>query len=330
MLIRAAAALLLLILSIPFSPASPEAQQPGKVTRIGFLGEESPSSMAARVEVFRQGLRELGYVEGKNITIEYRFGEGRRERFPDLAAELVRLKVDVIVAAGGTVVALPAKEATSTIPIVMAHGGDPVARGLIASLARPGGNITGLTSISPDLAGKRLELLKETVPRLIRVGVLWDPAGRGSAAVFKETEVAAGALGVQLQSLEVRSPEDFESAFKAATMGRSQVLIITATPVTTTYRTRIAELATKSRLPTMSTQSQSVEAGGLMSYGPSLLDMYRRAATYVDKILKGTKPADLPVEQPMKFDLVINLKTAKQIGLTIPPNVLARADRVIK
>jgi putative ABC transport system substrate-binding protein len=307
-----------------------QAQQPKKIHRIGVLAEGSPQGYGLRIGAFLQGLRELGYAEGKNITIEYRFAEGRRERHADLAAQLVRLKVDVIVAAGGTGVALALKEATSTIPIVMAHGGDPVARGIIASLARPGGNITGLTSISPELAGKRLELLKETVPRLTRVGVLWDPAGQGAAAVVKETEVAARGMGVQVQSLEVRSPEDFEDVFKAATIGRSQALIITGTPVTTTYGTRIVELATRSRLPTMSTQSQLVGTSGLMSYGPSLPDLYRRSATYVDKILKGAKPADLPVERPMKFEFVINLKAAKQIGLTIPPNVLARADKVIK
>ena len=306
-----------------------EAQQTAKVPRIGFLVTGSSSSDSIRIEAFRQGLHELGYVEGKNITIEYRFADGRLERLPDLAAGLVRLKVDVIVTSG-TAGALAAKHATRTIPIVMTAVGDPVARGIIDSLARPGGNITGLTSVSPDLAGKRLELLKETAPRLTRAGVLWNPAGQGATAVFKETVVAARALGVQVQSLEVRSPKDFESTFEAATGGRAQALIMLQSPLTTTHATRIVELATKSRLPTMFAEGMHVESGGLMSYGPNFPDLFRRAATYVDKILKGRKPADLPVEQPMKFEFVINLKTAKQIGVTIPPNVLARADKVIR
>lgn len=306
-----------------------EAQQAGKIPRIGFLVSGSASSDSARIEGLRQGLRELGYTEGNNITIEYRFAEGKIERLPDLAAELVRLKVDVILA-GGTPGPLAAKQHTTTIPIVMTNIGDPVARGIVASLARPGGNITGLTTVSPDLSGKRLELLKEIVPRLTQVGVLWDPTDKGSAANFKETELAAGSLGMQLRSLEVRRVEDFDSAFKAATGERARALVPLQSALVVTHRGRIVELATKNRLPTMFAEAAHVESGGLMSYGPNFVDLFRRAATYVDKILKGTKPADLPVEQPTKFEFVINLKTAKQIGLTIPQSVLYRADKVIK
>lgn len=320
-------ALSALLFALSFPSA---AQQPKKVARIGFLSVNPAFSLEPRVKAFREALRELGYMEGKNIAIEYRHAEGRRDRLAAVAAELASLKVDVIVVAGGTAPALAAKEATSTIPIVMTYVGDPVARGLIVSLARPGGNITGLTSVSPDLAGKRLELLKETVPRLSRVGVLWNPASQGSTANFKETETAARSFGLQVQSLEARSPAELESAFKTATMGRAHALIVVESPLIGAHTSRIVELATNSRLPTMFGQGIRAEAGGLMYYGPNFPDLHRRAATYVDKILKGRKPADLPVEQPMKFELVINLRTAKQIGLTIPPNVLARADRVIK
>lgn len=306
------------------------AQQPQKVPRIGVLIAGSPASNATRVEAFRQGLRELGYVERQNIAIEYRYGEGKRERFPDLAAELVRLKVDVIVAGGGTGQALPVKKATSSIPIVFTNVSDPVGAGLVASLARPGGNVTGLSSVSQDLSGKRLELLKETIPKASRFAVLYNPNDSAKVAEFKEIEVAARPLGVQLQSLEVRSLDEFENAFKTATRGKAAALQVLPTTILSTHRKRIAELATKSRLPTMWAESGFMDAGGLMSYGPNYDDLFRRATTYVDKILKGAKPADLPVEQPMKFELVINLKTAKQIGLTIPPNVLARADKVIK
>ena len=320
----------LALCSLLLAPCSAvEAQQPGKVPRIGVLNAGASSSIPARLGAFRQGLRDLGYIEGRNIVIELPYTEGKLDRLPDVAAELVRLKVEVMVTTG-TTGALAAKEATSTIPIVMTTGADPVAIGLIASLARPGGNITGLTSVSTDLAGKRLELLKETVPRLTRVGILWNPADPGSTAVFKETETVARSLGVQVQSLEVRSPNDFESAFKAATGGRAHALIIVQTALINAHRTRIVELATKNRLPTMFGEGAHVESGGLMSYAPNSADLFRRAATYVDKILKGTKPADLPVEQPTKFEFVINLKAAKQIGVTIPPNVLARADKVIR
>ena len=320
----------LALCSLLLAPCSAvEAQQPGKVPRIGVLNAGASSSIPARLGAFRQGLHDLGYIEGRNIVIELPYTEGKLDRLPDVAAELVRLKVEVMVTTG-TTGALAAKEATSTIPIVMTTGADPVAIGLIASLARPGGNITGLTSVSTDLAGKRLELLKETVPRLTRVGILWNPADPGSTAVFKETETVARSLGVQVQSLEVRSPNDFESAFKAATGGRAHALIIVQTALINAHRTRIVELATKNRLPTMFGEGAHVESGGLMSYAPNSADLFRRAATYVDKILKGTKPADLPVEQPTKFEFVINLKAAKQIGVTIPPNVLARADKVIR
>jgi putative ABC transport system substrate-binding protein len=307
-----------------------ESQQTGKVPVIGILAPGSPSTAALNLEAFRQGLRELGYAEEKNIVIEVRYAEAKLDRLPPLAAELVTLNVDVIVVAGGTAPTLASKEATTTIPIVMTYVGDAVARGLIVSLARPGGNITGLTSVSPDLAGKRLELLKETVPRLSRVGVLWNPASQGSTANFKETESVARSLGLRVQSLEVRSPAELESAFKTASMGRADALIVLESVLIGAHRSRIAELATNGRLPTIVGQERGAVAGGLMYYGPSFSDLHRRAATYVDKIIKGTKPADLPVEQPTKFELIINLKTAKQIGLTIPPNVLARADRVIK
>lgn len=306
-----------------------EAQQPKRVPRIGYLSSLSQPADSYRSEAFHQGLHALGYVEGQNITMEYRYAEGELNRFPGLADELVQLKVDLIVASSAPAV-LAAKKATKTIPIIMTNVGDPVGEGIIDSLARPGGNVKGLTGVAPDLSGKRLELLKETIPRLSRAAVLWDPGSQGTTTLFKETEAAARAMKVQLQSLEVRSPEDFERAFKAAAAGLTRALVVLQSPFTATHRRRIVELATNNRLPTMFGEAAHVEAGGLMSYAPSYNDLFRRAATYVDKILKGAKPADLPVEQPMKFELVINLKTAKKIGLTIPPNVLARADRVIK
>ncbi len=306
-----------------------EAQQAQKIPRIGYLTSVSPATDSSRSEAFRQGLRELGYVEGKNIVIEYRYAEGELNRLPGLADELVQLKVDLIVASS-TPGVLAAKNATKTVPIIMTNVGDPVGEGVVASLARPGGNVTGSAAVAPDLSGKRLELLKETIPKLSRVGVLWDPGSQGTTTLFKETEAAARAMKVQLQSLEVRKPEDFESAFKAATEERARALAVQQSAFITTHRKRIVELATKNRLPTMFGEGAHVESGGLMSYGPSYNDLFRRAAIFVDKILKGRKPADLPVEQPTKFELVINLKTAKQIGLTIPPNVLARADKVIK
>ena len=319
--------LLVTFLLATVSPA--QAQQPKKVPRIGFLVPGSSATYSTRIEAFRQGLRELGYVEGKDIAIEYRYAEGNIESLQDFAAELIRLKVDILVVAGSEAT-VAAKRATKEIPIVMANVGDPIARGIVASLARPGGNVTGLTSVSTDLSGKRLELLKETVPKLARVGVLWNPSDQGAAANFKETEATARAFKVRVQSLEVRSANDFESAFKAAIAGRVHALNVLQSGVINTHRIRIVEFATKSRLPTMFAEGAHVESGGLMSYGPSFPDMYRRAATYVDKILKGRTPSDLPVEQPMKFEFIINLITAKQIGLTIPPNVLVRADKVIR
>jgi len=305
-----------------------EAQQTKKIPRIGFLlGGSSGSD--PRVEAFRQGLRELGYVEGKKIAVEYRFAEGQEDRLTKLVAELVSLRVDIIVT-DGTLATRAAKNATKTIPIVMASDGDPIGSGFVASLARPGGNITGLTNLLAGLSGKRLEVLKEAIPGTSRVGVIWNPETPASVIGFKETQIAAQALAVQLQSLEVRGPNDFEGAFEAATKRQASALSVLSDSLMFSNRTRILELAGKQRLPTMHTQSLWVEAGGMMSYGTHFPDLYRRAATYVDKILKGAKPANLPVEQPMKFELVINLKTAKQIGLTIPPNVLARADKVIK
>jgi putative ABC transport system substrate-binding protein len=305
-----------------------EAQQPKKVPRIGFMIGTSPSIIPDRIEGFRRGLRELGYVEGKNVVIEYRVAEGKVERLPNLLAELVRLKVDVIVTGG--IVNYAAKQATTTIPIVIAFDGDPVGNGLVASLARPGGNITGLSALYPELSGKQLELLKETVPRLSRVVVIGELNNPGNSEVLREMELAAKAFGVKLQSLDVRDLKDIETAFRAASKARANAVIVLAGTIVLVHRAQITTLAIKSRLPAMYPRPEFVEDGGLMTYGPSIADLYRRAATYVDKILKGAKPADLPVEQPMKFEFVINLKTAKQIGLTIPPNVLARADRVIR
>jgi len=317
---------LLLALSIPTT-----AQQSGKMPRVGLLLPWSPASGVSLsfLEAFNAGLHEVGYGEGRNLAIEHRYAEGVSERFPKLAAELVQRKVDIIVTTAGPP-SRAAMQATNTIPIVFTQVSDPVAEGLVASLARPGGNITGLSQIGPELAGKRLELLKEAFPKISRVAVLRPSSSRSSIAQFKETRVAAKAMGVEVQSLEWRSFDDIAGAFKAAAAGRADALIVLQSAFMNTHRTRIVELATKSRIPTMFAERTHVESGGLMSYAPSFSDLQRRAARYVDKILKGVKPADLPVEQPTKFELVINLKTAKQIGLTIPPNVLARADRVIK
>jgi putative ABC transport system substrate-binding protein len=320
---------ILLLIAVIGAGAMAQAQQEKKFPRIGMVLSGALASDRSGNDAFRQGLHELGHVDGQNIVIEYRYADGKMDRVPALVAEFVRVKVDVIVVQG-TEPALAAKKQTSTVPIVMAHVGDPVARGIIASLARPGGNITGLTSASPDLSGKRLELLKETVPRLSRVGVFWSPASQGATANLKETEAAARTLEVQVQSLALRSSKDVESSFTAATGKRIHGFIVVEFAGLSAYARRIVELATKSRLPTMFAQGVHVESGGLMYYGPNFPDLYRRAATYVDKILKGAKPAELPVEQPKKFEFVINLKAAKQIGLTIPPNVLVRADRVIK
>ncbi len=307
-----------------------DAQQAGKIPRIGWLTGPSLAANSARIEAFRQGLRELGYVEGKNIVIEWRSAEGKLDRLPALAAELVRLKVDIIVS-GGLGPTRAAKEATITIPIVMTNDGDPVGTGIVASLARPGGNITGLSTLAPELSGKRLELLKEIVPKLSRVAVFRTSTQAGNAQMLREVELAAKAFGVQLQYLDVLDPKDFATAFRAASEGRAQaVLMMVAGAVAIAHRTEIVELAVKSRLPVMYERQEYVDAGGLMTYGVKQTDLDRRAATYVDKILKGRTPADLPVEQPMKFEFIINLKAAKQIGLTIPPNVLVRANRVIR
>jgi len=306
-----------------------EAQQPGKAPRIGFLSPFSPSATAIWLQAFRQGLQDLGWVEGKTISIEYRYAEGRNDRLPDLAADLVRLKVDILVTSV-TPDALAAKSATKTIPIVMAAAGDPVASGLVDSLARPGGNITGLSQMNPDLAGKRLELLKEIVPKISRVAVFWNPQDQMSTISWNELQPPARSLGVQLYSIEIRSSSDFDKAFEDATMARVGALAIMPAPVFVTNLNRIADLAAKSRLPSIFHVKEFVDSGGLVAYGTDRSELFRRAAIYVDKILKGTKPADLPIEQPTKFELMINLKTAKQIGVTIPPSVLYRADKVIK
>ena len=305
----------------------PAQGQQTRVPRIGLLspGRAGPSPGH---EAFRQGLYALGYVEGKNIVIEHRFAEGKPESFLDLATELVHLKVDVIVA-GSFPGTRAVKQATSTIPIVTISA-DPVGTGLAQSLSRPGGNVTGFSYMTPDLSGKRLELLKEAVARLTRVAVLWNSAYSHEVLAFRETELAAKALGVQLQFLEVRDSNEFDAAFSAMARKRTEALIVFENVITIFHRRLIADLAAKNRLPSMYERREFVEDGGLIAYGPSVPDMYRRAATFVDKILKGTKPQDLPVEQPTKFELIINLKTAKQIGVTIPPNVLARADQVIK
>jgi putative ABC transport system substrate-binding protein len=309
--------------------AAATAQQPARIPRIGILIAPSAASFSGRVEALRRRLRELGYVEGKNIVIEYRYAEGKVERIPDLAAELVRLKVDVIVTSGGERTILAAKKASATIPIVFGAAADPVGSGLVSSLARPGGNITGLSQMSPDLDGKRLELLREAFPKVARVAFLWQPGWRGNLALT-DMEAAAKALGVKLLSLEVRSLDDFDSAFARAKRDGAQALISTAGGIISTQQRQVLDFAAKNRLPAIYHYSEFVEAGGLMSYGPSQTDQWRRAADFVDRILKGTKPADIPVEQPTKFEFVINVKAAKQIGLTIPPKVVAQADRVIR
>src|SRR3989454_2692632 len=302
-----------------------EAQQAKKIPRIGFLGATSPSVELARIEAFRQGLRELGYVEGKNIVIEWRWAAGKFDRLPELAAELVRLNVEVIVTGGSTSTGA-AKKVTTTIPIVMAQTNDPVGSGFVASLARPGGNMTGLSTFAPELSGKRLELLKEVVPKLSRVAVLGDSTTPGNAQALKETELAARALKVQLRYLDILGPKDIETAFREASKGRADAVLVLGAPVLISPRRQIADLTVKNRLPAAYPVAEYVEDGGLMSYGVSVSDLYRRAATYVNKTLKGAKPADLPVEQPTKFELAINLKTAKALGLTIPQSVLGPAD----
>jgi putative ABC transport system substrate-binding protein len=317
-------AAVLLSLSFPV-----EAQQPTNVPRIGYLSASPLSAVAARVEAFRQGLRDLGYLEGKNIIIEWRDAKGDSDRVRELASELVRLKVDIIVSPGPTVTRL-VREATSTIPIVMAQDTDPVGSGFVANLARPGGNITGLATLAPEMGGKQLELLKAIVPKLSRVAVIGNSAVPGDAQALRETVLAAGSVEVYLRYLDVPEPSDIETAFRVATKGRADGLLVLGNPILNAHRKNIVEHAVKYRLPATYARPEFVEAGGLMFYGTSYNDLNRRAATYVDKILKGAKPAELPVEQPTKFEFIINVKAAKQLGLTIPHKVLARADRVIK
>jgi putative ABC transport system substrate-binding protein len=305
------------------------AQQPGKLPQIGVLLALPHAAISDRIHAFRIGLRERGYVEGKTVAIAYRYADGKFERLPDLAAELARIKVDVIVT-GGPTATRPAKAATSEIPIVMAQDSDPVGNKFVASLARPGGNITGLSNYYPELSGKQLELLKEIIPNLARLAVLGNSSEPGNAQALREAEVAAGALGVRIFNLDVRGPQDIATAFRVASEKRADAFLVLSSPIATSQRNQVAQLALKSRLPAMYQVSESVEAGGLMTYGVSIPDLWRRSASYVDKILKGSKPSKLPVEQPTKFEFIVNLKSAKQIGLMIPPNVLARADRVIK
>ena len=305
------------------------AQQPKKNFRIAYVLAASLSSVPSRVNAFRQGLRELGYEEGKNITIEWRTADGKLERLPAIMAEVVRLKVDLIVS-GGPESTRAAKEATSSMSIVFSQDTEPVANGFVASLARPGGNITGLSNLAPELSGKRLELLKETVPKLSRVAVLGTSSGPGNAIALKEMEAAAPAFGVKLQYLDVLSSKDIDSAFQAAVKGRAEGIITLPSPVLNSQRAAVVQFAVKNRFPAIHHNTLYIEDGGLMFYGVNVADLDRRAAAYVDKILKGAKPADLPVEQPKKFEFIVNLKAAKQIGLTIPPSVLAQADKVIK
>src|SRR5215470_12077715 len=313
---------MLLALGVPA-----RAQQPKKVPRIGWLGAARTSS--SRIEAFRQGLHELGYAEGKNIFIEYLYAEGKLDRLPALAAELVRLKVDVIVTASSQATR-SAKQATSTIPIVMTFDDDPVGSGFVASLARPGGNITGLSTLFPEMSGKQLELLKEIVPKLSRVAVLGNVTSVGNTQALREINLAADGFGVQIQYLEVRGPKDIETAFREASKEHADAVLVLANTILYSNRRQVLDLAVKSRLPTIYGRPEYVDDGGLVYYGPSYTALYRRAAVYVDKILKGGKPADLPVEQPRKFELWINLKTAKALGLTIPPSLLLRADQVIE
>ena len=320
-----------LALALLTAPPAVDAQQPEKTYRIGWLGTNplSTPGNVRNVAALRQGLGELGWVEGKNIVIEWRHAAGRAERFGDLAAELVRLKVNLIVA-GGAPATHAAKQATTTIPIVGIALSDPVGQRLAASLVRPGSNVTGLATLFPELAAKRLELLKETLPGVSRVAVLWNAANRGNVLQFDETQTAARALGLRIQSVEMRGPDDLPGAFAAITRGRPDGLLVLADPFISNYQTQIVDFAAKNRLPAIHPFRESVEAGGLMAYGVDIPDMYRRAATYVDKILRGANPADLPIEQPTTFELVVNLKAAKALGLTIPQAVLQRADQVIQ
>ena len=319
-----------LLLAVAAACPPVDAEQAPKIAKIGMLSASTPAAAAHLIEALRQGLREHGYVEGKNFVLELRYGEARAERIAALARELVTLKVDVIVTGSDPAIAA-IKQQTQTIPIVMAYSADPIGSGFVASLARPGGNVTGNSVISPELGGKRLELLRETVPGLSRVAFIWNPDVRGAALDYKETEIAARFLRLHLQSIEAARAEDLDRAFSAVAKQRAQALIVPGpNPVLLANRSRIVSFAQRHRLPSMYSQREYVDAGGLMSYGPSTADMWRRAATYVDKILKGAKPADLPVEQPTKFELVINLKTAKALGITFPRSVLNLADEAIQ
>jgi putative tryptophan/tyrosine transport system substrate-binding protein len=320
-----------LVIAFAMCGAVVQAQQPKKVPRIGFLSQRDAAGESTRSEAIRLALRELGYIEGQNIATEYRYAEGKRDQLPALAAELVRLNVNIIVTGGGESVIEAAKNATKTIPIVMAGAGsDPVKAGYVESLARPGGNVTGITNLVGELGGKRLELLKEAVSKVTRVAVLYEPAIPSSVLELKEVQTAARALGLTVQPWEIRVADGYERVFAALSKERSDGLYVSPGPLMSNNQKRIVDFALKNRLPSVYIRREFVDAGGLMSYGADLADSYRRVATYVDKILKGAKPADLPIEQPTKFELIINLKTAKQLGLTIPPHVLARADKVIK
>jgi putative ABC transport system substrate-binding protein len=320
----------ILAVSIFVGPLAAEAQA-GEVARVGYINPGYPSDpiRLRRFEAFRQGLRELGYVEGRNIAIESRWAEGNYDRYPAFAADLVRLKVHVIVTVGGAATKA-AKQVTATIPIVMSLVTEPVASGLVSSLARPGGNVTGTSMMASDLAGKQFEMLKQAVPKASRVALLWNPANPGGAAQLREAKTAARALGLRLQALEARAPQEIDSAFAAMTRERADALVVLGDAILYNQRKQIAELAAKSRLPSASALREYAEAGGLIAYGTDSLDLERRSTAFVDKILKGAKPADLPVEQPTKFELVINLKTAKALGLTIPQSILVRADEVIQ
>ncbi len=320
---------LALVFALLAAPLAAEAQAPPKIPRIGYLGAFSPSAGARLLESFRQGLRDLGYVEGQNVSIDYRWAEGRPDRFPALAGELIQLRVDVIVTYSNAGVAA-LQQATRTIPIVVATMGNPVGSGFVASLARPGGNITGFSALSEELAGKRLELLREAVPKISRVAVLAVSQGSAHRIQWTKIQAAAKALKVTSQRVEVAGPDEIEHAFASLIKGRAQGLIVLPHAITLDRRTQIVGLAAKNRLPGMYPESLFVEAGGLMSYGTNLSDLHRRAATYVDKILKGAKPADLPVQQPTRFELVLNMKTAKALGLTFPQSIVVRADQVIQ
>ena len=326
---RKLAEIIVFIIVFATSELMAQAQQPNKIFRIGFLNAGSPATSPSREAAFRQGLRELGYIDGKNIVIDHRYADGKLDRLPMLAAEFVRLKVDVIVTGGG-ISTRSAKEATVTIPIVMTQDIDPVRNGFVASLARPGGNITGLATLGPEISGKQIELLREILPKLGRVAVLGTTSNPGTEQALKETELAAAAFKVQLQYLDVLGLNDIDAGFQSASRGRMDAVLILISSVLNTHRKHVASLALKNRLPAMYPFPEFVEAGGLMSYGVSFADLWRRAATYIDKIFKGAKPADLPIEQPTKFELVVNLKAAKQMDLTIPQRVLARADKVIR